>query len=236
MGNVRSEQLYALVSAAVSSVDGIQAKGVQVKTSAFLGTMAEMLMKMNNRVLSPLTHIHNSAGTGISVIMSTVASATLGTVLGASAGTLVLFHGVPYWITGSAAVSGAMAASLVSTGASQIRKVLVCLAMPSSPASNFGDVLSYASGTAASNVYLNFVYGSAFGVSGQGSVSVGTDSAFDAVPLPKASANQIPLGWVNIVCSQTSAVFAMSAASIRMDMRETQGINFNAFMSAIVQP
>jgi hypothetical protein len=233
--NLRSEKLYAYTSAAVSSIDGIAYKTTKLELSAYLGTMAEMLMKMNNRVLTPSNNLHLSNTPGISVILSVMASANAGQ-FGASMGSLVLFHGVPYFIVQSAAISGALTMSLVSTGASQIRKVLVCLAMPSSVASNTGAVLSYASGTNASNVYLNFVYGSAFGVSGANSVSVGTDSAFDAVPLPKASANQIPIGWLNIVTGQTSAAGVLSAASVRMDMRETQGINFNLFMSAIAQP
>jgi len=233
--NVKSTVLYAQVSNAVSAIDGIQNKVMEVKTSAFLGTLAEVLMKMNNRILTPGTGLHLSDTAGTSVIMSVVTSAFPG-AFGNSAGTLVLFHGVPYFLTGSAAISGTLVGSLASTGTTQIRKILVGLIMPSAPASNAGAVLSYASGTAASNVRLGFVYGSVYAVSGAGAVSVGSDSAFDAVPLPKASANFIPVGWLNVTCCAASTVLTLSAASVRVDFRETQGANYSLFMSAIAQP
>lgn len=233
--NVNTTQLYALVSNTVSAIDGITNKTMEVKLSAWLGTLAETIMKLNNRIMSPTVQMHGSDTYGISVIVSIVTSAVPGG-FGNSAGTLVLFHGVPYFLVGSAAISGALIGSLASTGTTQIRKILVGFIMPSAPASNMGFVLSYASGTAASNVRLGFVYGSAYKTQSAGSVSVGTDSAFDAVPLPKASANMIAVGWLNIVACNTSTVLALSAASFRMDLRQTQGANLAVFLSAIVQP
>ncbi|HEY5866324.1 MAG TPA: hypothetical protein VI542_12395, partial [Candidatus Tectomicrobia bacterium] len=54
-------------------------------------------------------------------------------------------------------------------------------------------------------------------------------SYFDYVPMPKPSANEIPVGWLNIPNSfSTSAGIANS--HMITDFRVTQGINFSAMM------
>jgi hypothetical protein len=82
---------------------------------------------------------------------------------------------------------------------------------------------------------LGFVLGSAFTTAASTVTSGGVSATFNMVPLPRASAHEIPVGWLNIPNS-----FAASAGiadhMMIVDYRETQGFNLSMIMAGVPQP
>ena len=215
--DLTTEKLYALVSAQASSVDGIAhdlTKNVGV--SAFLGTMAEMIQRMMNRITSPSNTVLASAGS---------VHVTYGT--GASNNALTgVYHGYPFMLSALVGNPSAALGSQASTTSTTIRKVLVTLALSAFPIAS-----SLASGAAT----VQFVYGSAFATSAL-AVSLAAQSAyFNSVPLPKPSAGEIPLAWINVFNSFT-ALSVIGTSMVMVDWRETQGVDLSALIGTPTQP
>lgn len=216
--DIRSEKLYALVSTAVSAGDGVQYKTVpgHLAASAFLDTMADFMAKSLNKITTASTTLASGGSAGA------VAVGLGGDRTSGIQGTI---HGIPFHLSAAGTMS-ASPTSLISTASNTIRKVLVTLGgLTVPPASSIGT----ASGS------LGFVYGSAYATSA-GAVTTGGQSAyFNLVPLPKASAGEIPLGWINVTNS-----FAVSAGlanhHLITDYRETQGVNLSLIMAGLIQP
>lgn len=217
--NIIGEKLYAPVSAAVSALDGIPYKTVAPQVSAFLCTMAEFAHKLNNRIWTASTAVLLGGSNG-AVALSTSGGGSLSCASGIGG----WIQGWPFFITGEHLSANVL--SNASTASNQIRKVLVCLT---------ASALPVASSLAVGGFSLQLVYGSAYVVSAN-AVSTGGQSAyFNKVPLPKPSAHQVPVGWINVHCSFATSQ-AMSAPMVITDWREIQGFNFDLFMSAVVQP
>lgn len=216
MVDIKTEKLDAFVSAQVSAIDGIQYDTVLPAQSAFLGTFAEALQRLQTRVDSPSAALVSGGSTG-SVALA------LPSTLGASA-IVGRYQGWPFILTG-VGISG-QPTSLVSTGSTTVRKVLVTLKLDDLPVQSSID---------ATNVTVQFVYGSAFATSAGAVNSGGVSSVFNKVPLPKASGGEIPVGWLNVPNS-----FAVSAGiadhMMLVDYRETQGYDFSAIIGNAVQP
>ena len=194
--DLASERLYALVSAQASSVDGKLYNLVQtVGTSAFLFTGAEMFQRMMNKITSPSATLISGGSAGAVAV----------TMTGLPSGINGLFHNWPFSFSAAGALS-AQPTSLISTASTNIRKVLVTLGMSAfTPQSSF----ALAGGT------VQFVYGSVFTTSAGAVTSGGQSAYFNSVPLPKPSAGEIPLGWINVFNS-----FAVSAEIGRASCRE----------------
>ena len=217
--DLTTEKLYALVSAQASSVDGIAydlTKNVGV--SAFLGTMAEMFLKMFNRLTTPsCTLISGTSAGSVALAFPTVNSG--------NAGIEGLYQGVPFRISAAGTYSADLG-SQASTTSTTIRKVLVGLSL--------GDISAVASSIASTVGTLTFVIGSAFNVSVAGAASAGGVSAwFNQVPTPKHSAGLVPLGIINIPNSTTSLI---SNAMITFPLREIYGLNLSAIIESPTQP
>ena len=213
--NVRSEMLYGIVSAAVSAGDGIAYKTVAPQPSAPLMTMAEMIRRMVTHLTSPSAMLASGGS----------AAAVAVTVTGLPSGINGRIQGVPFSLSYTGTLSGAPTSS-VSTASTTIRKVLVTITMSALPA---------ASSLALGGGGLGFVYGSAYNTSAGAVTSGGQSAYFDLVPLPLPSANEVPVGWLNIYNS-----FAVSAgvANTQMicDLRAVQGVNMSALLAGIPQP
>ena len=215
--DLTSEKLYALVSAQASSIDGVTydlTKNVGV--SASLGTMAELVQRVMNRITSPSNTVLASAGS---------VHITYGT--GSLSGQLTgLYHGYPFALSGLLGNPSAALGSQASTTSTTIRKVLVTLALSAFPIAS-----SLASGAAT----VQFVYGSAFATSAN-AVSLAAQSAyFNSVPLPKPSAGEIPLAWINVFNSFT-ALSVIGTSMVQVDWRETQGLDLSALIGTPTQP
>ena len=205
-----NESLVGFVSATVSSIDGRPYTTVTTPAaSAGFGTMGELLHKLLNRIDSPSATLI-SGGVGGSVAISLPSSVGNSAIRGT-------IQGVPFMLT-NIALSG-MPTSAASTGSTTIRKVLVCLAVSALPVASSLDA---AAGT------VQFVYSSAFGTSGGAVLSGGQSAYFNSVPLPKAHAGQIPVGWLNIPNSFAQSA-GISASMMITDPRETRGVNLSAF-------
>jgi hypothetical protein len=130
-----------------------------------------------------------------------------------------MLMGVPFVLSAAGTLSG-QPASAISTASNEIRKVLVCIGMSALG----GSSLALGGGT------IQFTYGPAYRTSAGACTSGGQGASyFDYVALPKPSANEVPVGWLNVVNS-----FAASAGIINScmmtDYRATQGLNFSAMM------
>ena len=217
--DLTSEKLYALVSAQASSVDGIAYDLTKtVAASAFLGTMAEMFLKLMNRLTTPSCTLVSGGSAG------TVAVA-FPTVNSGNAGLEGLYQGVPFRISAAGTLSGDLG-SLAITTSTTIRKVLVGLSL--------GDISGVASSIASTVGTLTFVVGSAYNVSVAGAASAGGVSAwFNQVPTPKHSAGLVPLGIINIPNSTTSLI---SNAMMTFPLREIYGLNLSAIIETPAQP
>ncbi len=213
--DVRTEMLYGVVSAAVSAGDGIQYKTVAPQPSAPLMTMAEMIRRLVTHLTSPSATLVSGGSAGAVGI----------TVAGLPSGVNGMLQGVPFSLSATGILS-AQPTSMVSTGSTTIRKVLVTITMSALPV---------ASSLALGGGAVGFVYGSAFSTSAGVVGSGGQSAFFDLVPLPMASANEVPVGWLNIYNS-----FATSAglANTQMisDLRAVQGVNMSALLAGIPQP
>ena len=216
--DVRSESLYALVSTAVSASDGVQYKTVpaHVAASAFVATMAEFMQKMLNKITTASTTINSGGSAG---------SIAIGLGGDQVSGIDGLLQGVPFHLSATGTYS-AQPTSLISTASTTIRKVLVTLG---------GITVPPVSSVGLGSGSVGFVYGSSYTVSANAVNSGGASAFFNKVPLPKASAGEIPLGWLNVYNS-----FAVSAGidvtQMITDFRETQGVNLSLIMAGLVQP
>ena len=213
--DVRTEMVYGVVSAAVSAGDGIAYKTVAPQPSAPLMTMAEMIRRMVTHLTSPSATLVSGGSAGAVAI----------TVTGLPSGINGRLQGVPFSLSYTGTLS-AQPTSQVSTASTTIRKVLVTITMSALPVAS-----SFALGGGA----VGFVYGSAYSTSAGVVTSGGQSAYFDLVPLPLPSANEVPVGWLNIPNS-----FAVSAglANSHMinDLRSVQGVNMSALLAGIPQP
>lgn len=222
MAEIKTEQLYALVSVVTSGLDTRPVGTVQPAISAYLGTMYDFMFKQLNRI------------TVASVTISTGASAQTVTVNFPSAvsGVQGLIQGIPFILSSVSAdgLSGTVL-STVSTGSTTIRKVLVGLAF------SLPVVSSIAIGCAATSGYTGmvFVYGSAFATSANAVNSGGASTFFNSVPLPKASAGMVPIGWLNIP-NNFAVSTALSVTMFLNDYREIQGLHLSLIQGTVQQP
>jgi len=214
-----NEKIYAVVSGRVSAVDGVvHATGQIMGASAFLDTWLDLVRKVVNRITSPSATLTIGGSTG-------AVELTQGEALNGHSGVNGVYNGVPFHLSATGALSAGLLSN-ASTASTTIRKVLVTLALSQFPTGS-----TIASGGAT----LQFVYGSAYRVSA-GIVSTGGASAsFNLVPLPKPSAGEIPVGWLNIPNSFATSA-AISAPMMIADYRELQGVNLSALMGTVVQP
>lgn len=218
--DVRTEKLFGNVSASVSAGDGIAYKfvGPEPITSAMpmLGTMAQWMQKMLNRITTPSTTLISGGSAGaVAVAFGTATPSGI-------AGTI---QGWPFVISAAGTPSGSPT-SLISTTSTMIRKVLVTLGMSALPVQSS---LGLGGGT------VQFVYGSAYTTSAGAVGSGGQSAYFDLVPLPVPSANEIPLGWINVYNSfATSAGIANTQMIV--DYRATQGVDLSALLAGTPQP
>lgn len=217
--NIATTKMYATISAPVSAIDGIQYKTMQPQVSAFLGTMLEMLHKLHNRILTASTTLISGGSAGSVALGTSGAGGASG-----MSGIMGTIQGWPFFITGEAL--SAQPSGQISTTSTTIRKVLVVLT---------ASALPVASSLAAGGFSLAFVYGSAYTTSAGVVNSGGASAYFNKVPLPKPSANQVPVGWLNVYNSFATSAGIANHMMIT-DWRETQGINFDLILSAVVQP
>jgi hypothetical protein len=219
--DIRSEKLLAYPETSVSSIDGRVAQVQVTAESAFLGTMVEFMHKLNNRILTAST----SVALGGSANAVAVGTSGMGS-LSAMSGIYGTIQGWPFFVTGEA-LSAQMASWVSATTSLTIRKVLVCLT---------ASALPVASSLAGTGVSIQLVQGSAYAVSYSGAASTGGASAwFNKVPLPKPSAHQVVVGWINVPNDWTVSATVSTPMCIT-DYRETQGFNFSALMLSVVQP
>jgi hypothetical protein len=218
--DVRSEKLFGYVSSPVSAGDGTPYKytGPEPLTSATpaLMTMAELIRRMVTHITTPSAAIVSGGSAGSVAIAFGTATPS---------GIAGMFPGWPFVLSAAGTISGSPT-SLISTASTTIRKVLVTIGMSAIPAQSS---LGLAGGT------VQFVYGSAYTVSA-GAVTAGGQSAFfDLVPLPVPSANEIPVGWLNVYNSfATSAGIANTQMIV--DYRATQGVDMSALLAGTPQP
>lgn len=213
--DVRSEMIYGLASAAVSAGDGIAYKTTSPQPSAPLMTMAEMIRRLVTHLTVPSATLVSGGSAGAVGI----------TVAGLPSGVNGRIQGIPFSLS-AAGILSAQLTSLASTGSTTIRKVLVTIGMSALPVASS---LALAGGT------VQFVYGSAYNTSSLAVGSGGQSAYFDLVPLPLASANEVPVGWINVYNS-----FATSAGianhQLISDLRAVQGVNMSALLAGIPQP
>ena len=217
--DLTSEKLFALVSAQASSVDGIAYDLTKnVAASAFLGTMAEMFLKLMNRLdKASLTLVSGTSAGSVALAFPTVNSG--------DGGVTGLYQGVPFRISAGGTLSADLG-SQASTTSTTIRKVLVGLSL--------GDISAVASSIASTVGTLTFVIGSAYAVSVANAASAGGVSAwFNQVPTPKHSAGLVPVGIINI---PTSTVSLISNAMLTFPLREIYGLDLSAIIATPTQP
>jgi len=215
-----SERLLALVSARVSAENGqVTAVPAEVAASAFLGTIAEWMFKLTNRLTTPSATLASGGSAG-------AVELTLPGALSAIHG---LYHGVPFIISAAGAKSAEFLSSF-STTSLTIRRVLVGLSM--------GDISAVTSSIASTVGTLVFVVGSAYNVSVANAASNGGVSAwFNQVPLPKASAGIVPVGAINVPNSATTvSTGGISNTCLTFNLREIYGLDLSAIIGTPVQP
>lgn len=231
MAQVRGDMVYAVVSSVVSAGDGvtyevtIPAPAPQSQPTVVTGNATNVTAVSNPQVdmLEVLRRCFTNITTPSTTIVSGGSAGSIALAFGTAtpSGIAGMFQGVPFVISAAGTLS-AQPASAISTASNQIRKVLVCIGMSALPVASS---LGLGGGT------VQFTYGPAVLTSAGACTSGGQGlSYFDYVPLPKASANEIPVGWLNVVNS-----FAASAGIINscmmVDYRVTQGLNFSAMMA-----
>lgn len=220
---ITSERLLALVSAQVSAENGqVTNVGAQVAVSAYLGTIAEFMLKMMNRINTPSITLVSGGSAGAVAL----AFPTGGTAGSAIAG---LYHGVPFEVSAAGTKSAEFLSSF-STTSLTIRRVLVGLSM--------GDISAVTSSIASTVGTLVFIVGSAYTVSVANAASTGGVSAwFNQVPLPKASAGIVPVGAINVPNSATTvSTGGISNTCLTFNVREIYGFDMSAIIGQPVQP
>lgn len=217
--DIKTEITYALVSASVSALDG-KTHGYQgPQLSAFLGTVYDFMFKTMNRITTASTSLI-LGGSNAAIAIGTSGMGSLSGVSGITGN----FQGWPFFLTGEA--RSGTPTSLISTGSTTIRKVLVGLGFSALPVASSLDFT-------ASNVL--FVYGSAFATSSLACSTGGQSAYFNSVPLPKASAGMVPVGWLNVPNAFASGA-TISTPMLITDWREIQGIDLSAIQGTVTQP
>jgi hypothetical protein len=223
MTNITTDKLTATVSAQVSSIDGITYDfQQQVAASAHLGTMAELVLKLFNRLTVPSATLVSGGSAGSVALAFQTGGGPISGIEG-------LYQGVPFLISGAGTIS-AECTSAFSTTSMQIRRVLVGLSL--------GDISAVTSSIASSVGTLTFVVGSAMTVSVANAASDGGVSAwFNQVPLPKHSAGLVPVGAINVPNSATGAsAGGISNTCLTFNLREIYGVDLSAIIGSPVQP
>lgn len=231
---VRGEQLYAMVSAAVSAGDGVTydlmapqppALPLQPASATGVGSVSNPMLDMLEFLRRSVTYITTPSTTIVSGTGASSVAITLGLV--APSGIQGMFQGWPFSVSAAGTLSGSPT-SACSTTSGQIRKVLVTLGLSALPV---------ASSMALNGGTVQFVYGSAFATSANAVTSGGqTISYFDYVPLPRPSAGEIPIGWINVVNSTLLSVAGIVNSCMITDYRATQGLNMSAMLQGLLQP
>lgn len=225
-----SEKVFAMVSTVVSSLDGIPADvlspqpppmpTIPVSHTGGAGVsnpmvvMAEMWRRTMTNITTPSTTLVSGGSAG--AVAVAFGTATPSGIAG-------MFQGIPFVLSAAGTLS-AQPTSLISTASNQIRKVLVAIGMSAVPVTSS---LALGGGT------VQFTYGPAV-VTSAGAVTSGGQeySYFDYVALPMPSANEVPVGWLNVYNS-----FATSAGlanhQMRCDYRALQGYNLSAMLQGL---
>ena len=218
MTDVLSEQLYFNGVTSVSALDGIPYKTMPnaVNTSAYLGTLGDMLFKLLNRIDSASTTLISggSAGAVALGLPSTIGHSTV-------AG---LVHGMPFHLT-NIGVSG-QPASGISTASNQIRKVGVALVLSAFPPGSSFDATGGA---------LQFVIWSAMITGALSCLSGGQSAFFNSVPTPRFSAMQVPVG-VLLIPNSFAASAGIANTNIDTDARVWAGMNLSLMLPTVAQP
>lgn len=229
MANVKGDMVFATVSAAVSAGDGVtydvtvpqpppqppfptagQATGVGSVSNPQID-MLEVIRRCFTNITTPSTTLVSGGSAGS--IALAFGTATPSGIAG-------MFQGVPFVLSAAGTMSGSPT-SLMSTASYEIRKVLVCIGMSALPVASS---LALAGGT------VQFTYGPAYRTSALGCTSGAQSvSYFDYVPLPRPSANEIPVGWYAVVNSVATSAGLINSCMFT-DFRVTQGLNFSAMM------
>lgn len=223
MVDILHEMAFAAVSAVVSAGDGLPVDTMTFQppvaaASNLMQTMAELFRRCFTHVLSPSATLVSGGSAG---------SVTLNAATAGPSGIWGLCQGQPFFLSG-VAISGSPISS-ISTTSYQIRKVLVTVPISAFGAS--GPVGSSLAGTGT----LQFVYGSAMNTSAGAANSGGLFSYFDLVPLPLPSANEVPVGWLNIPNSFATSA-GIAASHMFNDYRVLQGYNLSNILGIRMQP
>ena len=226
MVDILRDTAFAAVSAQVSAGDGLAIDTMTFQPPAggasnLAHTMAELWRRAFTHILSPSASIV-SGGTAAAVALNFGATPL---------GLWGLCQGQPFILSATGTLSGTPG-SAASTASNQIRKVLVTFAIPAFGGS--GPATSSLASTAVTA--LQFVYGSAMLTSANAATSGGQAvSYFDGVPLPLASANEVPVGWLNIPNSFGSGA-GVNASHMYSDYRVFQGYNLSNILGTRQQP
>ena len=235
---VNNELLYANVSGTVSAGDGVlyeftspQPPSLPVPPFTFTGgggvscPAVDMLEFMRRCV----THITTPSTTIVSGTAAGAVAVTLGTV--GPSGITGLLQGFPFSISAAGTPSAALGASAVTTS-TQIRKVLVTIALSAFPLGTSNGT----SGFALGGVTVQFNYGSAMTTGAMSCTSASQAYSFwDYVPLPLPSAQEIPVGWICVPNSFTAAQATINSGMLT-DYRVMQGLNMSAMLQGRTQP
>jgi hypothetical protein len=224
--DILNDRAFAAVSALISAGDGLGIDTITFQpplsaASNLMHSTAELWRRAFTHILSPSASV--VSGTGVAAVALTFGATPLG-LFG-------MCQGQPFLISGTGLLSGTVG-SAASTASNQIRKVLVTFAFPAFGGS--GPATSSLASTAVTA--LQFVYGSAMVTSANAANSGGQGASyFDMVPLPLASANEVPVGWLNIPNSYGSGG-GVAASYMFSDYRVFQGYNLSAIFATRVQP
>ena len=239
--DVLREQVYGLVSVAVSAGDGLLVDSMIAQppvlitglaaltntpagaptgvngVSAPMQTWAELIRRMFTHLTSPSAIISGGAsGFAIHVVVPSAAP---------TSGIHGMMQGVPFVVGAAGNLIGTPTAAM-STTSNQIRKVLVTMTVSALPAQG---------GLNSANAAVQFIYGSAMVTSASVVNSGGASSYFDLVPLPLPSAGEIPVGWLNVP-NNFPVSTAISATMMWSDLRAVQGLNLSALLQGRMQP
>ena len=229
MPNVRGEPVYAVVSTLVSAGDGVgyeftaPAPAPLTQPQTLDGRSGAGVSNPQIDLLEAFRRCFTNITTPSTTIVSGGSAGSVALAFGTAtpSGIAGMFQGVPFVLSAAGTLSGAPT-SLVSTASNEIRKVLVCIGMSAVPVASS---LALGGGT------IQFTYGPAVRTSANACTSGGQGlSYWDYVPMPRPSANEVPVGWLNIPNSfATSAGIANS--HMITDFRVTQGLNFSAMLA-----
>ena len=228
MVDILNDRAFAAVSAQVSAGDGIVVDTMTFQPPAsaasfMMQTTAELWRRAFTKVLSPSATLVSGGSAG-SVALNFGATPL---------GLWVMCQGQPAIISGTGTLSGSPTSNQGNTLSYQIRKILVTLPFPAFGAS--GPAGSSLGSTAITA--LQFVYGSAMNTSALACTSGGQGASyFDMVPLPLASANEVPVGWINVFNSASMSALGLVASCLYSDLRILQGMNLSNILGTRIQP